>query len=163
MKTYLTRALLILIVILIYFFMWRDVRGLVTQYVVVPQIEYSQTNCDQIIHYDIHKPTSLRIHLYDYEIEDYVTFSYTTPAGFYLLMGLVFIIFLNGYKIHYQLLIGFHFIFWFLSSISIYPGLCLNMIFLHFTNLGIKYFTPFATFIIIIMILSPHLQKGLRK
>jgi len=148
---------------LLYFFIWRDVRGIVTQYIVLPQIEYAQEHCSDVIHFDVIKPTSLRIHLLDEKIDEYYTFSYTAPAGFYLLMGLVLVILLNGRKIHFQLLLGFHFVFWILSTVSIYPGLCVHSFFMHFTNLGIKYFTPFVTFIVIILVVSPKFRKKLER
>ena len=161
MKVYLKRAIISIIIVVAYFAIWKSVRGLVTTEVVVPQIEYAITNCDDTIAFDQLKPTSLLIHVLDHEENEYVTYGYTAPAGFYFLFGLVFIVLLGGNKIYYYLHFGFHGLFWIFSTATIIPGLCYQSIFFHLTYSGIKYFTPFFTFLILILMISPNLKKKL--
>jgi len=158
MKTALQRALIILFIILIYFTVWHGFRGLITQHVIIPQIEYAISHCDDSIHYHPHRSTSLYIHLLNSEQTEYETFGYVSPGGFYLLFGLFFIVLLGGGKLYYILLIGYHLIFWILSTATILPGLCWHRAFIHFTFLGTTYFTPFVTFLIIILLISPKLM-----
>ena len=159
------RFLIICLIVLIYFTIWRSVRGFVTQNAVVPQIEYAIANCDETISYQQSRATSLYLFLLDREKNEYETFGYVSPAGFYLLFGLLFIVMMGGSRIFYFFLFGFHFLFWILSTATILPGLCFHRIFLHITFAGVSYFTPFFTFLIIILLISPKLlhKFGLEK
>lgn len=159
MNVYLKKGLLAAVIILVYFTAWKAFRGFVTSVSIIPQIEYAIANCDEYLQYDVVKPTSLRIWQYNREREEYDVYSYTTPAGFYLLMGLLVILLLNGTKIYYLLLTGYHAGFWIISTLTIIPGFCIHPVFLHITFLGIKYLTPFVTFMILIMLISPGMKK----
>lgn len=161
MNTAIKRGLISIVIILIYFTGWKGIRGFVTSGLVVPQIEYAITSCDETIAYNQSKSTSLFIYLLDREKNEYETFGYVSPAGFYLLFGLVFIVLMGGGKFYYYSLFGFHGLFWALSTATILPGLCYHPVFLHFTFVGIKYFTPFFTFLILILLISPRLKRGL--
>lgn len=161
MNVYIKKILIFFLVIIAYFTIWKSIRGFVTSQMVEPQIEYAISNCDNTIAYDRLKSTSLQIHLLDKEKNEYETYGYTAPAGFYLLFGLVFIVLLGGSRFYYYLLIGFHSLFWFLSTITIIPGLCYHSAFIHFTFAGIKYITPFVTFLILILLISPNLKERL--
>lgn len=162
MKTMAKRLLVVLLIVLIYFTVWRGVRGFVTQSVIIPQIEYAISHCDDTIHYHPERSTSVYIHLLNAEQTEYETFGYISPGGFYLLFGLVFIVLLGGGKIYYLLLFGYHLAFWILSTASILPGLCWHRAFIHVTFAGITYFTPFVTFLIIILMISPKLVSRFR-
>ncbi|MCC5940159.1 MAG: hypothetical protein JJU37_01345 [Balneolaceae bacterium] len=155
MKSILIKAGIITLVVLFYFTVWSEIRGMVTAYAFIPQIEYVIENCNEYVYYTERKPTSLLIQVYHEGINDYVDFSYTTPAGFYLLMGLVILIMFNGKKFHYYLLAGLHLILWVISLSVLIPGLCVHLLFMNIMDISIKYFTPFGTFIIIIMVLTP--------
>lgn len=159
MKKYLIKGLLAAVIILVYFTGWRAVREFVTSVSIIPQIEYAMAHCDEYLQYDVVKPTSLRIYQYDWEREEYDVYSYTTPAGFYLLAGLVFIFLLNGTKIYYLLLAGYHAGFWIISTLTLLPGFCIHPVFLHITFLGIQYLTPFVTFMILLLLISPGMKK----
>lgn len=161
MNVYIKRVFICALIVVAYFTLWKSVRGLVTTHIVVPQIEYAISNCDETIAYDQLKSTSLLIHILDREKNEYVTHGYTAPAGFYLLFGLVFIILSGGDKLYYYLLLGFHIVFWLISSATVWFGLCYESLFIHFTFAGIKYLTPFFTFLILILLISPNLQKRL--
>lgn len=153
------RVLISLLIVLVYFTIWKEIREYVTSNMIVPQIEYAISNCDDTIAFDESKSTSLFIHLLDRERNEYDTYGYISPAGFYLLFGLVFIVILGGSRFYYYLLSGFHAFFWILSSVTILPGLCYHPLFLHLTFAGIKYFTPFVTFLILILLISPNLKR----
>jgi hypothetical protein len=159
MKGYLKKGGVAVLIILIYFTAWRGIRGFVTSTAVIPQIEYAVLHCDEYLQYDVVKPTSLRIWQYNREAQEYNIYSYTTPAGFYLLAGVLVILLLNGTKIYYLLLAGYHGGFWLVSTLTILPGFCIHPLFLHITYLGIKYLTPFVTFMILIMLISPGMKK----
>lgn len=161
MNIYVKRVLICLVIILVYFTIWRSVRVFVTTHAIIPQIEYATTNCDETIAYERSKSTSVFIYLVDREKNEYETFGYVSPAGFYLMFGLVFIILLGGGRFYSYLLVGYHGLFWVLSVAFILPGLCYHPVFLHLTVLGIKYFTPFITFLILILLVSPDLKKKL--
>lgn len=162
MNRYLKRGLISLLVIIVYFTVWKEIRGFVTSLAIVPQIEYAITSCDDTIEYNrTPKSTSIFIYLPDREQNEYERYGYVAPAGFYLLFGLVFIVMAGGAKLTYYLLFGFHGIFWILSSILILPGLCIHPLFLHLAVIGSKYFTPFITFMILILLVSPDLRNKL--
>lgn len=161
MKSLLKKLAFILLIVAVYFAIWRDFRGLVTTYTVLPQIEYSIQNCDQYSYIDQEKSTSFDLYVYDSLTEEYDYFRYTTPAGFYFLFGLVMIVLLQARKIHYQLMTGFHLTLWFITILIFLPALCLYPPLLHFNTIAIKYITPFITFLIITMVLSPKFQKKL--
>ena len=159
MNVYLKRILISLAIIIIYFTAWRSVRRFVTSQAIIPQIEYAISSCDETIAYDQSKSTSLFIYILDHEKNEYETFGYVSPAGFYLLFGLIVIVLMGGDRFYYSLLLGFHAIFWILSTITISPGLCTHSAFLHITVVGIKYFTPFVTYLILILLISPGLKR----
>lgn len=162
MNKYLKRGLISIVIVFIYFTAWRNFRSFVTSSAVIPQIEYAILNCDDTIAYDeASKSTSLFIYLLDKESNEYETYGYVTPAGFYLLFGLVFIVLFGGGRFYYYLLFGFHGLFWILSVASMFPALCYHSAFLHLTVLGIKYLTPFITFLILILLISPGLKERL--
>lgn len=161
MNVYLKRALISLLIVVAYFTIWRMVRGFVTSHAVIPQIEYAISTCDDTISYEQSKSTSLFIYLLDREKNEYETFGYVSPAGFYLLFGLVIIVVMGGGRFYYFLLLSFHALFWILSTATILPGLCSTPVFLHITVAGIKYITPFITYLILILLISPNLRKKL--
>lgn len=162
MITYVKRGLVSLLIVIIYFTAWKELRAYVTSVTIVPQIEYAIEKCDDAIAFDYaSKSTSLYIYFLDRQQNEYVTFGYVTPAGFYLLFGLVFIVLAGGGALYYYILAGFHGIFWLLSSILILPGLCLHPLLLHLAVVGIKYFSPFITFLILILLISPDMRKKL--
>lgn len=161
MNEYIKRFLISILIVVIYFTVWKNFRGIVTTEIVVPQMEYAIKNCDDTIAFDQLKPTSLLIHLLDLEKNEYVTYGYTAPAGFYLLFGLIFIVLFGGERLYYYLHLGFHGLFWIYSTATIIPGLCYQPLFIHLTFAGIKYLTPFFTFLILILLISPNLQKRL--
>ncbi|WP_234571636.1 hypothetical protein [Rhodohalobacter sp. 614A] len=162
MNQYVKRGLISIFIVVIYFTAWKGIRSFVTSTTIIPQIEYAISNCDDTIAYERSaKSTSLFIYLLDREANEYETYGYVTPAGFYLLFGLIFIVLLGGGRFYYYLLFGFHALFWILSTAAIFPALCYHSAFLHFTVLGIKYFTPFITFLILILLISPDLKNRL--
>lgn len=159
MKVYAKRILIALLIVITYFTVWKSIRGFVTSELVIPQIEYAITNCDETIAFDRSKSTSLTIHLLDKEANKYETYAYISPGGFYLLFGLVFIVLLGGNRFYYYSLIGFHVLFLLFSTATIVPGLCYQSLFIHTTFAGIKYVTKFVTFFILILLVSPNLKK----
>lgn len=161
MNFYIKRVLISLLIVAAYFTVWRTVRGFVTSEAIIPQIEYAISTCDDTIAYDQSKSTSLFIYLLDRGKNEYETFGYVSPAGFYLLFGVLVIVLMGGGKFYYYLLFGFHALFWILSTATILPGLCSTPVFLHITVAGIKYFTPFITYLILILLISPNLKKRL--
>lgn len=161
MNIYVKRVLISLTLILVYFTLWKSVRSFVTTNAIIPQIEYAAANCDETITYERSKSTSVFIYLLDREKNEYESFGYVSPAGFYLMFGLVFIVMLGGGRFYYSLLFGYHGLFWMLSIAVMLPGLCYHPVFLHLVVLGIKYFSPFITFLILILLVSPDLKKKL--
>ncbi|TVR16952.1 MAG: hypothetical protein EA391_06245 [Balneolaceae bacterium] len=162
MKTVLKRTLYVVVLTLFYFTVWSSVRGWVTTYTVLPQVELAKEYCNKTIYVDQNRPTSTIIHVYNERNEQYDTIYYTTPAGFYLLFGLVFVILFGGAAIYYKVLLGYHLGFWILSIISMMPGFCIHPLFFHVSNLGIIYLTPFVTFLVIIFLMSPKLLTAFK-
>lgn len=159
MKEYLKKGIIILVAILVYFTAWRAIRSFVTAVSIIPQIEYAISSCNEYLQYEQVKPTSLRIYLYDWERKVYDVYSYTTPAGFYLLAGLLILIWFNSSSMYYLFLVGYHMVFWVLSTVTLLPGLCVHPVFLHLTFLGIQYLNSFITFAILIILISPGMRK----
>ena len=162
MQTVLKRILFVVLLTLFYFTVWSSVRGLVTTYTVLPQVELAKEHCNKTIYVDQSRPTSTIIHVYNERNEKYDSIYYTTPAGFYLLFGLVFVILLGGASVYYKTLLGYHLGFWVLSIISMMPGFCIHPVFFHVSNLGIIYLTPFVTFLVIIFLISPKLLAAFK-
>ena len=161
LKQILIRTGLLLLLVLIYFGIWRDVRGLLTVYAVIPQVEFAATHCNEYIFLTERSNTSLIIQVFEERINDYRDFSYTAPAGFYLLFGLAALILIGAKKVHYYLLAGFHALLWAVVLLVILPGLCFHLLFLNIIDLSIKYLTPFGTFVIIIMAITPGFMEKL--
>lgn len=161
MKSLLKKFFFILVIVAVYFALWRDFRAMVTTYTVLPQIEYSIQNCEKYSHVDQDKSTSFDLYVYNSLTEEYDYFRYTTPAGFYFLFGMVMIVILKSSKIHYQLMVGLHVLLWLFTILIFLPALCLYPPLLHFNTIAIKYISPFLTFLIITMVLSPQFQNRL--
>ena len=156
------RGLLSVLVFVLFFLVWRDLRAFVLTHVTIPIVEYTQENCDTTVYYHRNKDTTIHIYLYDYEREEYEMFDYNSPAGFYFLLGLLIIILLNGNVFHYKIWAYFHFPFWFVTIPFIWLGTCYSDYFLHFNYLGIRYVTPFITFLLLALLISPNLRQKLR-
>jgi len=156
------RILFSVVLIAIFFLVWRDFRVLVLQSVTIPIIEYAQDSCEGTVHYQRSKDTSIFIFIYDFEREEYDRFAYNSPAGFYFLLGLLIIVLFNGSAFHYKVWAYFHFPFWFLTIPFTWLGSCYNNYFLHLNYLGIRYVTPFITFLILALLISPNLRQKLR-
>ncbi len=159
MKILLKRILYTAGIVLFYFTVWSGVRGFVTTYTVLPQVEFAKEYCGKTIYVDQNRPTSSIIHVYNDRSLEYDTIYYTTPAGFYLLFGLVFVVLVGGGIIYYKILLGYHLGFWAISILTMTPGFCIHPVFLHISNLGIIYLTPFVTFLVIIFLMSPKLVE----
>ncbi len=162
-KVFAKRVICVIVLVALYFTVWSSVRGAVTTYTVLPQIELAKEYCNKTIYFEQSRPTSTVIHVYSERKLEYDTVYYTTPAGFYLLFGLIFILLFGAGTIYYKALLGYHLGFWVLSILVMLPGFCIHPIFLHLSGLGIAYLTPFVTFAIIIFLLSPNLSANFKK
>ena len=154
---------LIVITVILFVTVWRDLRVAVLDFATVPLIENAQQNCENTIYLQRSKDTSIFIFIYDFGAEEYERFGYNSPGGFYFVAGLLIIILLNGNSLHYKIWAGFHFPFWLLTIPFNWLGSCYSTYFLHFNHYGIRYATPFITFLILALIISPKLKEKLDK
>lgn len=158
-RSFLKRFLITTVLIGAYFGLWRDFRGLVTQRITIPIIESAKIKSNQYINYESVKPTSTVVYFYDAEINDYDSYLYTTPAGFYFLLGLVFVAIFNGGKFFYKLVTYLNFGIWLLSILFVWIGLHYVDIIFHLALLCSKYLLRGFTFIIIVLLISPNFGR----
>lgn len=162
MKTISKRVLLAVILVGVYFGLWRDFRGVVTQNITIPIIENATEKSNQFINYYSVKPTSTVVYFYDASNEEYDQYLYTTPAGFYFLLGMLIVAFLDGGKFYYKLVIYFNLSLWLLSIISIWIGLLYVEIIFHIALVNTKYILQAFTFIVLALLISPNFRQVLR-
>lgn len=142
-----------MVVVLFYFLVWNEIRGAFTTYLMIPQVELAAAHCTNPVGYEVASDTAITIFHGD------THYRFNAPAGFYFLFAMIFIVMLNGKNKYYRLIIGYHLVFAMLSLLTFYPGLCYMPVFLHLSAIGNSYFTPFFTFFVLILLISPRLNK----
>jgi hypothetical protein len=155
------RVLLVILIAGLYFAVWRDFRGIVTQNITIPIIEVAKEKSGQLINYHSIKPTSTVIHFYDLEKEEYDSYLYTTPGGFNFLLGVVFVILFNGGKYFIKLVTYFNLGVWISSIIFVWIGLHYFEFIFHMALVGTKYVLRAFTFVVLALLISPIFRKQL--
>lgn len=158
-QVYGKRVLVTAIIVLIYFSVWRDIRGMIMENVIIPQVDYAIAHCDDTIRYHQNRSTSVHIFILDTGKEKYNDYSFVSPTGFFFLAGLVFIVLMGGGGFYYMLLCGYHLLIWIFSAALFLPALC-NFRFILYLIIGAgEYFTPFVTMFIALILVSPSFRK----
>lgn len=156
----LKRFIWTILIIAVYFTVWKELRSAFTSHIIIPQIEYASTQCSVPLSYEIASNTAIVLHRKTND-DELATYRFNAPAGFYILFGILVLTLLGGGKKVYIMILGYHVLFTLFTVSTFYLGLCYLPVFLHLSSAGNSYFTPFFTFFVLIYLMSPTLKNVL--
>lgn len=159
MNRKLTRVLLAVLVIAVYFTGWKELRSTVTSSLVIPQLEAASVGCENRVDFEAASNTAVVITRLAGSGE-MISYRFNAPAGFYLLFGTTLLILFGAKSRLYLLLFGYHLLFAILSVSTIYVGSCHFPGFLHISAAGNSYFTPFFTFFVLLYLFFPSFRSS---
>ncbi|MDR8390827.1 hypothetical protein NC796_06750 [Aliifodinibius sp. S!AR15-10] len=110
-----------ILLVLIYFFVWRPVRVATTQHIGKPFAEYLLTESNPNVHIDREaRGVSFDISWVDSQKQQVL--KYRPPTGFFFLLALVSMVFLTREIRFYLYLLGFHILSFILVLLLLIPG-----------------------------------------